>query len=178
MIDHIGDEKIPRQDRTAVRNFGQCPNGWTGDLEEWCPLFLIRKMNKMKDGQFIEKSNKVLYAYWWWQYVDIVLTNYVPAVAAIRMRLVLFILNRFKGYSDGRISLMKGTIFLEFYVRRSYSRVERWNSLIPRGLVKAKAIFYVKTDVEGRRLRAQKGLDTQVVLAVNDECHRLECSGL
>jgi len=50
--------------------------------------------------------------------------------------------------------------------------------LIPRGLVKAKAIFYVKTDVEGRRLRAQKGLDTQVVLAVNDECHRLECSGL
>ena len=30
-----------------------------------------------------------------------VLTNYVPAVAAIRKRLVLFILTRFKGYSDG-----------------------------------------------------------------------------
>jgi hypothetical protein len=46
--------------------------------------------------------------------------------------------------------------------------------LIPRGLVKAKAIFYVKTDVEGRRLRKQTGLDTPVVLAVNDECHRLD----
>jgi len=45
--------------------------------------------------------------------------------------------------------------------------------LIPRGLVKAQAIFYVKTDVEGRRLRSRKGLDTQVVLAENDECHRL-----
>ena len=29
------------------------------------------------------------------------LTNYVPAVAVIRKRLVLFILNRFKGYVDG-----------------------------------------------------------------------------
>jgi len=29
----------------------------------------------------------------------------VPAVAAIRKRLVLFILNRFKGYLDGRICL-------------------------------------------------------------------------
>lgn len=32
-------------------------------------------------------------------------TNYVPAVAAIRKRLVLFIFNRFKGYSGGKISL-------------------------------------------------------------------------
>jgi len=31
------------------------------------------------------------------------LTNYVPAVAVIRKRLVLFILNRFKGYLDGKI---------------------------------------------------------------------------
>ena len=31
-----------------------------------------------------------------------VLTNYVPAVAVIRKRLVLFIFTRFKGYSDGR----------------------------------------------------------------------------
>lgn len=31
-----------------------------------------------------------------------VLTNYVPAVAVIRKRLVLFIFNRFKGYPDGR----------------------------------------------------------------------------
>ena len=30
------------------------------------------------------------------------LTNYVPAVAVIRKRLVLFILNRFKGYLDGK----------------------------------------------------------------------------
>ena len=46
--------------------------------------------------------------------------------------------------------------------------------LIPRGLVKAKAIFYVKTDVEGRRQRARTGLDTLVVFAENYECHRLE----
>ena len=46
------------------------------------------------------------------------LTNYVPAVAVIRKRLVLFIFNRFKGYLDGKISLFKGTIILEFYVRR------------------------------------------------------------
>jgi len=37
-----------------------------------------------------------------------VLTKYVPAVAVIRMRLVLFILIRFKGYSDGKIFLEKG----------------------------------------------------------------------
>lgn len=30
-----------------------------------------------------------------------VLTNYVPAVAVIRKRLVLFIFNRFKGYLGG-----------------------------------------------------------------------------
>jgi len=51
-----------------------------------------------------------------------VLTNYVPAVAAIRKRLVLIILNGFKGYSDGKIRLNKGTIFLEFNKRRSYFR--------------------------------------------------------
>jgi len=50
--------------------------------------------------------------------------------------------------------------------------------LIPRGRVKAQAIFYVKTDVEGRRLREPKGLDTQVVLAENDECHRLDIFSL
>lgn len=33
-----------------------------------------------------------------------VLTNYVPAVAVIRKRLVLFIFIRFKGYSNGKIS--------------------------------------------------------------------------
>jgi hypothetical protein len=45
--------------------------------------------------------------------------------------------------------------------------------LIPQGLAKAKATFYVKTDVEGRRHREQTGLDTPVVFADNDECHRL-----
>ena len=34
-----------------------------------------------------------------------VLTNYVPAVAVIRKRLVLFIIIRFKGYSDGKTRL-------------------------------------------------------------------------
>ena len=37
-----------------------------------------------------------------------VLTNYVPAVAVIRKRLVLFIFIRFKGYSNGKISCKKG----------------------------------------------------------------------
>lgn len=46
--------------------------------------------------------------------------------------------------------------------------------MIPRGLVKAKAIFYVKTDVEGRRHRARTGFDTPVVFADNNECYRLE----
>jgi hypothetical protein len=46
--------------------------------------------------------------------------------------------------------------------------------LILKGQIKAKAVFYVKTDVGGRRLRKQKGLETQVVLAENDECHKLE----
>jgi len=41
--------------------------------------------------------------------------------------------------------------------------------------VKAKAIFYVITDVEGRRHWSQKGLVTLVVFAVNYECHRLDC---
>ena len=43
-----------------------------------------------------------------------------------------------------------------------------------RDSVKAKAAFYVKTDVEGRRHREQTGLVTQVVFADNDECHRLD----
>jgi len=38
--------------------------------------------------------------------------------------------------------------------------------------VKAKAALYVLTDVEGRRHREQTGLDTLIVFAVNDECHR------
>jgi hypothetical protein len=46
------------------------------------------------------------------------LTNYVPAVAVIRKRLVFFILNRFKGYVDGRKCLNKDTSLLEFYVGR------------------------------------------------------------
>jgi hypothetical protein len=37
-----------------------------------------------------------------------------------------------------------------------------------------KAILYVKTDVEGRRLGYRTGLDTLVVLAENDECHKLD----
>ena len=45
--------------------------------------------------------------------------------------------------------------------------------MIPRGQVKAKATFYVKTDVKGRRQRAPTGLVTPVVFAVNYECHRL-----
>jgi hypothetical protein len=47
-----------------------------------------------------------------------VLTNYVPAVAVIHKRLALFIVNRFKGYPDGKISKNVATILLEFYARR------------------------------------------------------------
>lgn len=53
----------------------------------------------------------------------------------------------------------------------------RWRDeilLYQRDSVKAKAAFYVKTDVEGRRHREQKGLETQVVFAVNAERYRLE----
>jgi len=39
--------------------------------------------------------------------------------------------------------------------------------------VKAQAIFYVKTDVEGRRHGSRTGLVTPVVFADNDECYGL-----
>ena len=42
------------------------------------------------------------------------------------------------------------------------------------GRITAKANLYVITDVEGRRLGERIGLDTLVVQAENDECHRLE----
>jgi len=48
----------------------------------------------------------------------------VPAVAAIRKRLVLFILNRFKGY-PGSKNTRNGIILLEFNIRRSYWEEER-----------------------------------------------------
>ena len=37
----------------------------------------------------------------------------------------------------------------------------------------AKAVFYVITDVGGRRHRTRTGFDTLVVFADNDECHRI-----
>jgi len=37
--------------------------------------------------------------------------------------------------------------------KKTVLRVERCNSLIPKGLIIAKAVFYVITDVEGRRHR-------------------------
>lgn len=46
--------------------------------------------------------------------------------------------------------------------------------MILKGLVKAKAVFYVITDVEGRRHREQTGLGTPVVFAENYECHELD----
>ena len=46
--------------------------------------------------------------------------------------------------------------------------------MIPKGLIKAKAVFYVITDVGGRRHRELTGFDTLVVFADNDECHELE----
>jgi len=49
----------------------------------------------------------------------------VPAVAVRRGRLVLFILNRFKGYLDGIILPGRGTDLLEFYERRGVFLVKR-----------------------------------------------------
>ena len=40
--------------------------------------------------------------------------------------------------------------------------------------VTAKTNLYVKTDVKGRRLGEQTGLDTPVVQAENDECYILD----
>lgn len=54
--------------------------------------------------------------------------------------------------------------------------MERLNTMIQVGTRAAKAIFYVKTDVEGRSLGEQKGLDTLVVQGENYECHRLASS--
>jgi hypothetical protein len=36
--------------------------------------------------------------------------------------------------------------------------------------------YSIRTDVEGRRLRKWRGLDTPVAWADNDECHRLALS--
>jgi len=46
--------------------------------------------------------------------------------------------------------------------------------LIIRGISKAKAIIWVYTDIEKRKLGEQTGLETPVVHAVNDECSYLE----
>lgn len=46
--------------------------------------------------------------------------------------------------------------------------------IIPQRLVKAKATFYLITDVEVRRPGQQTGLDTLVVQAENYECHMLD----
>ena len=41
------------------------------------------------------------------------------------------------------------------------------------GCITSKAILYIKTDVEGRRLGERIGLDTLVVQAENYECYIL-----
>jgi hypothetical protein len=64
---------------------------------------------------------------------------------------------------------------LEFYIRGQYLRRRDEMFLYQRDSVKAKAALYVITDVEGRRHREQKGLDTLVVFADNDERYRLDC---
>ena len=46
--------------------------------------------------------------------------------------------------------------------------------LIIEGRSKAKAIIWVYTDTEKRKLGQRTGLDTPVVHAVNDECSYLE----
>jgi len=98
----------------------------------------------------------------------------VPAVAVIRRRRALFILNRFKGYPNGQNILNKKKYLTRVRCEETVLEVERLYSVIPRGLVKAQAVFYVITDVGGRRHRARTGFDTPVVFADNDECHELD----
>ncbi len=47
--------------------------------------------------------------------------------------------------------------------------VERCNALISSGTPVAKAAHWVSSDAEARKLGERTGLDTPVVLAVNDE---------
>jgi hypothetical protein len=47
--------------------------------------------------------------------------------------------------------------------------VKRWNAQILEGTPEAKALYWTITDAERRKLGEQTGLDTLVVLAVNDE---------
>jgi len=107
-------------------------------------------------GAILTMSNKVLGIIMMMTlFIYVSWPNYVPAVAVTRKRLVLLIFNRFKGYLDCQSSPQKGTNWLEFNIRRheSTENVERWNSVILyMALVKAKASYYVITDVEGRRL--------------------------
>lgn len=46
------------------------------------------------------------------------------------------------------------------------------------GMPKAKAVNWAMTDVEGRRLGEQIGLDTLVVQAVKDECSYVVINGV
>ena len=46
--------------------------------------------------------------------------------------------------------------------------------MIIEGITKAKAFIWVYTDIEKRKFGQQTGLDTPVVLAVNDECSYLD----
>jgi hypothetical protein len=50
---------------------------------------------------------------------------------------------------------------------------KRWNVFILSRLIKVKTILYVKTDVKGRRHGYRIGLDTLIVHAENDECHKV-----
>ena len=73
----------------------------------------------------------------------------MPAVAVIRKRLALFLLNRFKGYSNGKAkSIRNFNAKLEFYIRGQYLRRRDEMFLYQRDSVKAKAALYVITDVE------------------------------
>jgi hypothetical protein len=57
----------------------------------------------LADGIVSILSNKILVFYWLWQFnIYMSWPNYVPAVAVIRKRLVLFIFIRYKGYLDGK----------------------------------------------------------------------------
>lgn len=47
--------------------------------------------------------------------------------------------------------------------------MDGWNHVILIGISKAKAAFWTLTDIDERKLREQRRLDTFVVLAVNNE---------
>lgn len=98
---------------TAVGNIGQLPNGRTSNLEECTAIAgnVVKHIASTMSSKILAIIMMMTY------YIYKSWPNHVPAVAVIRGRQVLFVLNRFKVYLDGILHQKKGIFILEFYVR-------------------------------------------------------------